>query len=224
MSYTELNSALLSAVNKVIGKFFILNQGDEMNQDQYTTNKLLFYPGRNLSVEEKRRMDTYEIKIDELTIDHIIYSMSRQIELNFMTFYTVAQDVIGEEKALELAKEIGTRYGGLGYAKLLHSMGMGNEGSPRTMALYQDLVHSIRGPKHAAALFAEYDDKRCVVRRSACIYYSEEFRDNGKYTAAFEQGCFVGYKAADKNLLRVDVIKCLCTGAGSCEQHWVYRD
>jgi hypothetical protein len=193
-------------------------------QEKYVGDKLLFYPGRNLSAEEKRRMDSYEIRIDELTVDHIIYSMSRQIEMNFMTFYAVAEDLIGSEKALHIANEIGRRYGGLGYANLLKALGLGNEGSPRTMALYQDLVHSIRGPKHAAALFAEHDAKRCVVRRKACIYFSEKFPDNGKYTSAFEQGCFAGYMAADKNLKRVDVIKCLCRGADSCEQHWVYAD
>lgn len=193
-------------------------------QEKYATDKLLFYPGRNLSDREKQRMDSYDIGIGELTVDHIIYSMSRQIENNFMTFYTVAEDLIGEEKALELANQIGRRYGGLGYANLLKSMGLGNEGSPRTMAIYQDLVHAIRGPKHAAALFAEYDDARCVVRRNACIYFSEKFRDNGKHTSAFEQGCFAGYMAADKNLKRVEVVKCLCRGADSCEQHWVYKD
>ncbi len=195
-----------------------------MAQEGYVTDKLLFYPGRNLSAEEKRRMDAYEIKIDELTVDHIIYSMGRQIETNFMTFYTVAEDLIGEQKALQIAKEIGQRYAGLGYANLLKAMGLGDSGTPRTMALYQDLVHAIRGPKHAAALFAEHTDKRCIVRRKACIYFSERFPDKGKYAEAFEEGCFAGYMSADKNLKRVDVIKCLCKGADSCEQHWVYSD
>lgn len=193
-------------------------------QEKYTSDKLLFYPGRNLSESEKRRMETYDIAIDDLTIDHIVYSMSRQIENNFITFYTVAEELIGEPKALELAGEIGRRYGGLGYANLLKAMGLGNQGSPRTMALYQDLVHAIRGPKHAAALFAEYDDARCIVRRKACIYFSESSPQTGKYTSAFEQGCFAGYMAADSNLKRVEVQKCLCRGADSCEQHWVYKD
>jgi hypothetical protein len=193
-------------------------------QKPYASERLLFYPGRNLSPEEKRRMEEYEVKIDELTVDHIVHSMSRQIENNFQTFYTVAEDLIGEAQALKLAYEIGLRYGGLGYAKLLKAYGRGNEGSPEMMAIYQDLVHAIRGPKHAAALYAEYDDRRCTVRRNACIYFSERTPGNGKYTSAFEQGCFAGYRSADKNLLRVEVAKCLCRGDASCEQHWVYRD
>ena len=101
-----------------------------MTLESYASNKLPFYPGRNLSVEETRRMDAYETRIGELTADQILYSMSRQIENNFMTFYTVAQELIGEEKSLEIAAAIGTRYGGLGYATMLKAMGLGKYGRP----------------------------------------------------------------------------------------------
>ena len=169
-------------------------------------------------------MDEYDIAIDEISLDQLIYGLSRQIEMNFMTFYTVAESVVGEEKALEIANEAGRRYGGKGYEKLLKVQGMGDRGSARMMALYQDLVHSIRGPKHASALYAEHDEKRCVVRRKECIYFNEQHPENGKYTEAFELGCFDGYKDADKNLLRVEVHKCRYRGDQGCEQHWVYED
>ena len=63
-----------------------------------------------------------------------------------------------------------------------------------------------------------------MVRRKECVYYSEQQPENGKYTEAFELGCFAGYKAADKNLLRVEVHKCRYRGDGGCEQHWVYAE
>jgi hypothetical protein len=85
-------------------------------------------------------------------------------------------------------------------------------------------VHSLRGPKHAAALYATYDDSRCVVKRRECIYFSEKAPQNGKYAGAFEAGCFEGYVAADSNLLRVEIKHCVWQGASGCEQHWVYRD
>jgi hypothetical protein len=173
---------------------------------------------------ERDRMDRYEIPIDELTIDHLVYSMSRQIENNFQSFYTIAEELVGDEKALEIAREIGRRYGGGGYATFLKAHGREGDGSARMMALYQDLVHSLRGPKHAAALFATHDEGRCVVKRSECIYYSERAPQNGKYAEAFESGCFEGYCAADKNLIRVEVKHCRYQGAPGCEQHWVYRD
>ena len=195
-----------------------------MQQQPYAHNRLLFYPGSRLTEDERRRMDSYEIPIDEVTIDHLVYSMGRQIENNFQTFYTVAEDVVGEEKALEIASEIGRRYGGEGYARLLEAYGRGKDGSARMMAIYQDLVHSLRGPKHTSALYAEHDESRCVVKRKECIYYSEAHPENGKYTGAFESGCFQGYVDADDNLLRVEVHACRWRGDEGCEQHWVYRE
>jgi hypothetical protein len=195
-----------------------------MTQEGYVNNHLLFYPGARLSPAERQRMETYDISIDELTVDHLVYSMSRQIENNFQSFYTVAEETVGKEKAIEIAREIGRRYGGQGYARLLKVYGREGRGEPRMMALYQDLVHAIRGPKHAAALFAEYDDTRCIVRRTHCIYFNEENPQNGVYTEAFEAGCFEGYVAADENMLRVDVEFCRFQGAPGCEQHWVFKD
>lgn len=125
---------------------------------------------------------------------------------------------------MEIARVIGRRYGGLGYQKFLKARGRGDDGSPQTMVQYQDLVHAIRGPKHTAALFAESDDTRCVVKRKACIYFSEDKPENSKYVAEFERGCFDGYMAADKNLKRIEVVKCLCRGGDACEQHWIYKE
>ncbi len=193
-------------------------------QEHYAADPLLFYPGRRLPESERKRMDAYEIPIDEITLDHLVYSLGRQVETNFQTFYTVAEEVVGEEQALAIAREIGRRYGGRGYAKLLEAHGRPGHGEPREMALYQDLVHSIRGPKHAAALFADYDEMECVVRRGECVYFSEDQPENGKYTGAFESGCFEGYVAADENLERVDVIRCRWRGDEGCEQHWVFKE
>jgi hypothetical protein len=195
-----------------------------MTREGYATNHLLFYPGAGLTEAEKGRMDRYEIPIEELSVDHLIYSMSKQIENNFQSFYTVAEETVGKEKALEIARGIGRRYGGQGYARLLKVYGRERRGEPRMMALYQDLVHAIRGPKHAAALFAEYDDTRCIVRRTHCIYFNEDNPQNGIYTEAFEAGCFEGYVAADDNMLRVDVEFCRFQGAPGCEQHWVFKE
>jgi hypothetical protein len=193
-------------------------------REPYADDPLLFYPGAGLSAEERRRMDEYDLEIADVTVDHLVYSLSRQVENNFQVFYAVAEELIGVDRALELAQEIGRRYGGRGYAQFLAARGHGAKGSAQLMAQYQDLVHSIRGPKHTAALFAEHTGSRCIVRRKECIYYSDAFPENGKYTNAFEAGCFEGYRAADENLLRVEVYKCRCRGNDSCEQHWVYAE
>lgn len=193
-------------------------------REPYANDPLVFYPGRGLSAEERERMDRYEIPLAEVTVDHLVYSLSRQVENNFQAFFSVAEDVIGEERALEIAHEIGRRYGGKGYEALLRAHGYEAAGSARLMALYQDLVHSIRGPKHASALFAEHDDGRCIVRRTECVYFSEAHPENGKYTGAFESGCFEGYCAADANLLRVEVHACRWSGDTRCELHCVFAE
>lgn len=194
-----------------------------MKREPYAERNLLLYPGLNLSEAEKRRIENLEVSVDELTTDHLVYSMGRQIETNFQTFYTVAGEIVGEEAALKIAHEIGRRYGGEGYAKLLEARGCGNRGSARMMAIYQDIAHSIRGPKHTAALYAEYDDERCVVKRDRCIYFDESRPENGKYTGAFEQGCFEGYVAADENLERVEVRCCRWRGDDRCEISWEFK-
>jgi hypothetical protein len=193
-------------------------------RDKSYGDATLFYPGRNLSATEKKRLDQFEVDLSDLTADHIIYSLSRQVENNFQIFYSVAEDVIGEEKSLEIAFQIGLRYGGNGYSNWLKGHGYGDRGNPETMARYQDLAHSIRGPKHTAALFAEYDEFECVVRRGACIYFDENRPQNGKYTGAFERGCFDGYKAADQNLKEVVVRTCCWQGDGGCDIAWVYDE
>jgi hypothetical protein len=195
-----------------------------MDTEPYAKDPLFFYPGRRLSEEERRKVDDYELPIDGYTVDHLIYAMSRQIENNFQVFYKIAEEIVGIDTALAIAREIGQRYGGGGYAQFLASQSPDGKGGPRMMALYQDLVHSIRGPKHTAALFAQYDENETMVERKECIYYSEKFPENGKYVEAFEAGCFKGYQDADPDLKRVDVVMCRFSGDRSCEQHWVYRD
>src|SRR3954454_19307235 len=83
-----------------------------MESEPYAHDLRLFYPGARLTQTERDKMDRYEIPIDELTIDDLVYSMSRQIENNFQSFYTIAEEIVGEAKALEIAHEIGRRYGG----------------------------------------------------------------------------------------------------------------
>lgn len=195
-----------------------------MNQEDYASKTPLYYPGRNLNDAQREAMDEYRIALEDVTIDHLVYSLGRQIENNFQTTYTVAEDLFGEEGAKELAYQIGLRYGGIGYANLLRAYGSEGQGSPRLMALYQDLVHYIRGPKHTSALFAEYDEERCVVRRDRCIYFNTNHPENGKYVGAFERGAQDGYENVDSNLDHTEVRKCLWKGDGGCEQHWVFKD
>lgn len=193
-----------------------------MEQEEYASAVPLYYPGANLTEEQRQAMDEYRVPLPEVTIEHLVYSLSRQVENNFHTTYAVAEDLFGEERARELAYQIGLRYGGLGYASLLKAAGTEGAGTPRLMALYQDLVHYIRGPKHTSALFAEYDDERCVVKRKRCIYFKDEKPEHGKYVESFERGAQDGYENVDRNLVKTEIRSCLWKGDGGCEQHWIF--
>lgn len=194
-----------------------------MKREEYASEVPLYYPGKSLSPQQREDMDEYRVPLRDVTVDQLVYSMGRQLEQNFQTFYTVAEDLFGEERTKELAYQIGLRYGGLGYAKVLKAHGLEGAGSPRMMALYQDLVHYIRGPKHISALFAEYDHERCVVKRRECLYFSEARPENGKYTGEFERGACDGYAAVDRNLDHTEVRACRWRGDAGCEMHWVFR-
>ena len=91
--------------------------------------------------------------------------------------------------------------------------GLPGAGSARHMALYQDLVHSIRGPKHASRRSTPSTTRVGASSTAASASTSARHRpENGKYTGAFESGCFEGYCAADDNLLRVEVHRCRWKG------------
>lgn len=180
------------------------------------------YPGLYLSDAQRRLIDQYALDMEDVTIDLLVHSLASQIEKNFQRFFSVLETACGKDAAVAAVERMGHEYGGGGYKKYLQSHGLENGGSPQTMARYQDLMHVIRGPKHTSALFAEVDDERCVVKRRECIYWSEEHPENGRYTAAFEHGCFEGYKQADPNLREVEVVECLWKGDGQCELHWVF--
>ena len=195
-----------------------------MEPEPYASDVRLFYPGAGLTQDERDKMDRYEIPIDQVTFDHLVYSMSRQIENNFQSFYTIAEEVVGEEKALEIAREIGRRYGGGGYATFLKANGRDGRRQPADDgAVPGPRAQPPRAQARVGAV-RQHDESRCVVKRGECIYFSERAPQNGKYTEAFESGCFEGYCAADRNLLRVEVKHCRWKGTPGCEQHWVYRD
>jgi hypothetical protein len=68
-----------------------------MTREGYAGDPLIFYPGAGLPATERDRMERYDISIGEITVDHLVYSMGRQIENNFQSFYSVAEELAGKE-------------------------------------------------------------------------------------------------------------------------------
>lgn len=184
---------------------------------------LLFYPGRGLSAQERERVDTLSIPLEDLTPDHIVYSLGRYVETSFANFYAVAADLVGPEMARQIAFEAGHRHGGGGYAWLLAAHQTPGAGNPRLMAMFQDIAHALRGPKHSLCLFATVDDRQCVVKKPACGYFEEQRPEAAPYVGAFEAGCFEGYRAADRNLESVEVVRCCWRLDGECEVRFTWK-
>jgi len=175
------------------------------------------YPGSQLTTDERARVDAFTVPLDELTVDHVLYSLGRFVETSFANAMLVAAEVVGEDKARQIAREAGRRHGGGGYAKLLAAAGTPGAGDAPTMARYQDLAHTLRGPKHASQPHAEVVDGRCVVRKAECGFYDATRPETAPYVGEFEAGCFEAYRAVDRNLASVDIHACRWQGAGRCE-------
>jgi hypothetical protein len=161
-------------------------------------------------------MESFGFRISEIDADRIVYAQSRSFANLFHNIFDVVRERFGEERATEVAQSLGRRYGVNNYGGFLRSRGV-KEGSPALMCEFQDMAHAIRGPDHASALFGEFDEERCMVKRTKCIYFSDHPAGMGQYTAIFEAAVAEGYQEVDPALERVDNPRCLCKGDSSCE-------
>jgi hypothetical protein len=175
------------------------------------------YPGSQLTSEERARVDAFAIPLDELTVDHVLYSLGRFVETSFANAMLVAAEVVGEDAARRIAREAGRRHGAGGYAKLLAAAGTPGAGDAATMAQYQDLAHTLRGPKHASQPPAEVVEGRCVVRKAECGFYDATRPETAPFVGEFEAGCFEAYRAVDRELASVQIHACRWQGADRCE-------
>jgi hypothetical protein len=158
------------------------------------------YPGSQLPAAERARVDALEVPLEELTIDHVLYSLGRFVESSFVNAMLVAEEVVGPGPARRIAREAGRRHGGTGYARLLAAAGSPGHGDARLMARYQDLAHTLRGPKHGSQPHAEVVGDRCVVRKAECGFYDAARPETAPYVGEFEAGCFEAYRAVDGDL------------------------
>ena len=174
--------------------------------------------------DERDRMERYDISIEEVTVDHLVYSMGRQIENNFQSFYYRRRGaVVGtRHRARRREGDRPTlRRPGLRRAAL--AQGRGRRGEPRMMALYQDLVHSIRGPKHASALFAEYDDTRCIVRRRSASTSARPSPRTASTPRPSRPGASRATWPPTTTCWRSRSCAAGSRAPSGCEQHWVFK-
>ncbi len=195
-----------------------------MRQHEYVDDpSASSYPVKELSEEEKTRVDGLTFDFQELTPDYIVYGLSRAFGILFATVWKTVEEVSGEDTARKVSYQIGRRFGSINFAAFLRSRGV-QKGSPALMCEFQDKIHSVRGTVHISARFGRFDDKKCVVLRKRCIYHEWYLEGTAQFHGEFYRGLYDGYRQADQALKRVENPTCLFKRDDCCEHIFIYED
>ena len=193
-----------------------------MKQHPYAESNILFYPGINLSTQEVDKLDSMAMKVEEARPEYIIHVLSNMFGLWVHSALAIMEEIVGLDAARKMATELGRRHSFKGWTNFLRSRGLPH-GSAELMAEYQDIAHSYRGAIHTGALFAEFDERRCIVRRNRCVYYGSREVGLGLYDGALCEGFMNGYIEADPAIEKIDRVSGLCYGHDCCKQIWWYK-
>ena len=191
----------------------------------YADPKLLeSYPGIQLTDEDRRKMDEATVAIEELMArpELIIYGLGQTLSFVLTALFSRLEEMTDEPTALGLARQLGVEFGKTSYGRFLKNREL--PGGPSSMCAYQDFAHALKGPRQASALFATYDDRSVLVKRTDCVYFWGTRGEPNKYIQAFEEGAVEGYRQVDPSLDRVETHWCLCKGSSEgCEHLFVFK-
>lgn len=188
------------------------------NYKSTLTNR--FYPGR-ISEERQHALANFEISIDELGVDDIVFGLGRNATHAMYIMLDIIRVQWGEEATINAAKEYAYRRAKAGFKKWLKRHGV-EAGTPALMASYQDFVHSLMGPT-ASTAYTFYDDEKVVVRRAQCSYHSNRPEGMRGMCDDMGDGFMRGYMEADKNFVKTEKIACLSMGNDYCERIFWYK-
>lgn len=185
-----------------------------------TTQTNRFYPGR-ISAERQRALTNFDISIDELGIDDIVFSIARNVTHAIYIMLDIIRATWGEDAAILAAREYAYRRAKAGFTKWLKRHGVGG-GTPAIMASYQDYVHALMGPA-ASTAYTSFDESKVVVRRTQCSYHS--YRPEGMRSMCDDmgEGFMKGYMEADPNFIKTEKTACLSLGDPFCERTFWYK-
>ncbi len=179
------------------------------------------YPGANLPPEREARIRKLNIGVEEITVDDIVHSVSRNGSSIFFLALKLVSDACGEEVARDVARKIGYTAGRSNYTKMQKRFGVTTLG-PERAAIYQDTVHLLSG-SDMAHCFSEYDDEKCVVRRARCSFHTGHPPGAGEYCWFVNEGFKQAYEELDPNL-EMTYEKSLTKGDSHCEHIFHYRN
>lgn len=179
------------------------------------------YPGANLSEDRKDQIRKLEIAPDEITVDDIVYSVSRNSSSIFFMLMRMVSQTCGEDVAVDFARRFGYTVGRSNYRKQQQRFGVTTLGLER-LAMYEDTVHLLGG-SDMAYCFSEYNEQMCVIRRTRCAFHTGAPEDAAHYCPFLNEGFERAYRESDPEL-EMEYPKSLARGDEYCEHVFRYRD
>jgi hypothetical protein len=203
-------------------KCFYQGGNEKMKRMQYSKGMpYIMMPAANLSADEKAKIDNVTFKIEELTADHVVYALWQGWMKTFNNLLAIVGEFSWDALGKKVAKTLGARQGYAQLCAFLKGKGV-KRGTPELQAEYQDMLHVLRGPAHAAALWAEFDDTRCVIRRNRCLYSDGRPPGTGQCLNDYIEGFYEGYVKADPGLEKVTHTE-PCCNCENCEMVFLYK-
>jgi hypothetical protein len=178
------------------------------------------YPGADLSAERVEQIRRLEVPVDEISLDDIVHSVSRNGSGTFFLLMMLVAQTAGQAAADEIAEQFGYVVGRTNYRKMQRRFGVTTLG-PERLSMYEDTVHRLSG-SDMAYCFSEYDDDTCVVRRTRCAFHTGAPDGTGHLCPLVNRGFARAYQECDP-LLEADYTQSLAWGDDECRHVFRYR-
>jgi hypothetical protein len=182
------------------------------------TSSARFYPAITLSAERRRQILGFELDLDDVTYDDILFSTASAFTGTFYALIAIVEERWGKDAGRELANELGARNGRRNMERWLAAKGV-TKGSPMLMSNFQDFQHGMRGPDHATAL-STYDETHAKVYRTRCAWHNGRPEGAESYCRYFSETAVAGYGGADPALVEIRIRCCMSWGDGHCEHEF----
>jgi len=179
-----------------------------------------FYPGR-ISEERIKQLEYCLVPADEITIDDIVFSLTRGRTAWIYALLGYIERKWGKEEAVEAARTVGYFMGRAQMKRRLKGLGQDSQ-TAEQMAQYQDFNHAIAGVT-SSDNYCEYDEENCMIYRKSCGFHT--FRPPGmdSYCRPIIVGYTTAYQELDKGITGLREEACLCQGDDHCYGGFRYK-
>lgn len=192
-----------------------------MEAQKYAPTKTdRFYPGR-ISEQRIRQLEYYLVPIDELTIDDIVFQLTRARTAWIYALLGYIERKWGEKEAVEAARAVGYYMGRAQMKRRLRGLGQECQ-TAEQMAQYQDLNHAYGGVT-SANNYVEYDDENVMIYRTSCVFHTLKPPGMRSYCRPIIEGYTTAYQELDKSIVGLREEACLCMGNDHCYGGFKYR-